>query len=148
MSEDWLEIKDENVNVDEIMRQIRERIARRSGTASPDEQKPEAVVQTLWKETISGAEEGSAIGQHVSIRQRDCDILPRDYVIDWRIPILGPIHAAIRRIINAEIRRYLVPSLEKQSYLNRQMSRVVQDLSRENARLRQEIEELKRTPKG
>lgn len=148
MSEDWLEIRDENVNVEEIMQQIRERIARRSGTTSPDEQKPEVVVQTLWEETIGGAEEGSAIGWHVSIRQRDCDILPRYYVIDWRMPILGPIHAVVRRIINAEIRRYLFPSLERQSRLNRQVLRALESLSQENARLRQEIEKLVRASKG
>jgi hypothetical protein len=148
MSEDWLEIKDENVNVEEIMRQIRERIAVRSGTTLPDEQKPEAVAQTLWKEMIGGAEEGSAIGKHVSIRQRDCDIVPRYYVIDWRIPILGPIHAVVRRIINDEIRRYLFPSLEKQSRFNRQALRALESLSQENARLRQQIEELEHASKG
>jgi hypothetical protein len=81
----------------------------------------------------------------VTIRQRDGDIVPRYYAIEWRIPILGPIHAKVRRIINDEIRRYLMPSLRKQSTLNRQMLRALNDLGQENARLRQEIKGLRGT---
>jgi len=94
---------------------------------------------------IGGTAGESASGNHISIRQRDCDIVPRYYVIDWRVPILGPIHALVRRIINAEIRRYLLPALEKQSQLNRQMLRILEDLVKENGCLRREIEELRGT---
>jgi len=148
MNESWLEVSDENVNVEEIMRQIRERVARRSGATLPDEENPEAAAEALWKEMIGNGEGGLTPGQHVPIRQRDCDIVPRYYVIDWRIPILGPIHAVVRRIINAEIRRYLFPSLEKQSRFNRQALRAMASLSQENARLRQKIEELERASSG
>jgi hypothetical protein len=82
--------------------------------------------------------------------QDDCDLVPRNYTIDWRTPIMGPIHAAIRRIVNAEIRRYLLPALEKQSFLNRkvlqtldELARENQALARENACLREEIERLR-----
>ena len=81
----------------------------------------------------------------ILIHQRDCDIVPRRYVINWRMPILGPIHALVRRLINAEIRRYLLHALEKQSYFNRQILRIVTDLTKENERLRQEIEELRQS---
>jgi hypothetical protein len=148
MNDDWLETSDENINVKEIMRQIRERVASRSGTTPPVEENPEAAAEALWKEMIGNGEGGLALGQHVSIRQHDCDIVPRYYVIDWRIPILGPIHAVVRRIINAEIRRYLFPSLEKQSRFNRQALRALESLSQENVRLRQEIQELERASKG
>ncbi len=127
--DNWLETSDENVNVEEIIRQIKERVASRCGTTPPDEEKPEAVAETLWKETIG---------------DRVWDIVPRYYVIDWRKPILGPIHAMVRRIINAEIRRYLFPSLVKQSRFNRQTQRALESLSQENVRLRQEVEELRR----
>ena len=148
MNDDWLEISDKDVNVQEIMRQIRERVAGRSSTTLPDDENPEAVAEALREKMIGNGEGGSALGQHISIRQRDCDIVPRYYVIDWRIPILGPIHAVVRRIINDEIRRYLFPSLEKQSRFNRQALRALESLSQENARLRQEIEELERASKG
>jgi hypothetical protein len=81
-------------------------------------------------------------GQLAMIRPRDCDVVPRSYAIDWRIPILGPVHAMVRKIINAEVRRYLTPSLEKQSSLNRQMLRILRELAQENVRLRERIQEL------
>lgn len=142
MADDWLEIPDENVNAAEVMDRVRARIAHRS-TASVYEaeeaESPVAVAEALWQEMIGDTTGG---GNHIPIRRRDCDIVPRHYVIDWRIPILGPIHALVRRVINAEMRRYLLPSLEKQSHFNRQMLRMLKDLVKENERLRREIEEL------
>ena len=139
MADDWLEIPDENINAEEIMGRVRARIAHRS-TAPLSEveeaESPMAVAEALWQEMI-----GDAAG-HIPTRRRDCDIVPRHYVIDWRIPVLGPIHALLRRIINAEIRRYLLPSLEKQSHFNRQMLRMLKGLVEENERLRREIKEL------
>jgi len=137
---DWLEIPDESINAEEIERRIRERSAHADGTSPSGEiERPEDIAEDLWKEMIGGEGEG-----HISIRQRDCDIVPRHYVIDWRVPILGPVHAVVRRIINAEIRRYLFPSLEKQSSFNRKVMQALNDLARENMRLRREIEEFQR----
>lgn len=140
MSEEWLDIPDERLEAHRIMRQIRARLADR-GAISFDtgDEKPEAIAASLWQAMI----ENGVDDEGVPIQRHDCDIVPRNYVIDWRIPILGPIHAVIRRIINAEVRRYVSSSLEKQSYLNRQMLRALQDLVEENKRLRQEIKALR-----
>jgi hypothetical protein len=143
MSENWLEIADEDIHVEEIMRRIRERIAAREGSLPPDEIDPARVAADLWKEMIGDPTEETAGGKLASIRSRDCDIVPRHYEIDWRIPILGPIHALVRRIINAEIRRFLIPSLERQSSLNRRLLQVLRDLERENASLRAELDALR-----
>ena len=113
MGDDWLEIADEDIDVKEIMRRIRERIAERKGSLPPDETDPAAVAADLWKEMIGDPNQETARGKLSSVRPRDCDIVPRHYEIDWRIPILGPIHAVVRKVINAEIRRFLIPSLEK-----------------------------------
>jgi hypothetical protein len=143
MSDQWLEISDENVDVEQIMRTIRERIAGRGD--GPGETDPAAVAADLWHEMIGDPTDDSLEGRLASIRPRDCDIVPRHYTIDWRNPILGPIHAVVRKVINAEIRRYLAPTLEKQSTLNRQMLQVLRDLAQENARLRQELAASKET---
>ena len=146
MSDDWIEVLDDAINAEEIMQQVRERIARRISVSSPEEaENPVTIAEALRAEMIGEPADGSVLGKRSPIRPHDCDIVPRGYVIDWRIPILGPIHALVRRVINAEIRRYLLPSLEKQSQLNRQMLRVLEDLVRENGRLRQEINELRGT---
>jgi hypothetical protein len=146
MSDNWLEISDDAIDAGEIVRRIRERIIRRAGVSPSEEaESPAAIAEALWREMIGDPAGGSASRNHIAIRQRDCDIVPRSYVIDWRIPILGPVHALVRRIINAEIRRYLLPSLEKQSQLNQRMLRMLEDLVEENRRLRREIEELRET---
>jgi len=143
MSDDWLEILDENINVEEIMQKIRARTARYAGVPPADDSgRPEMVAEALWAEMIQDPMNVSTFVKGLQIRQRDCDIVPRYYVIDWRIPILGPIHAVVRRLINAEIRRYLLTSLKKQSSFNLRVRRALKELVQENTRLRQEIEKL------
>ena len=144
MNEDWLEISDEEISVEEIMRHIRERMARRNGVVpSGDMEDPASVANALWLEMIGDPSDEQELSPFISIRRRDCDIVPRHYVIDWRIPILGPIHSVVRRVINDEIRRYLLSSLEKQSDYNRRVVQILRNLARENIRLREEIEALR-----
>ncbi len=142
MNDNWLEIADQDIDVKEIMQRIRERAARHYRDSLPEGERPEDVAEDLWNATIGDGEGESLLSEWVSIRLSDCDIVPRQYVIDWRIPILGPIHSVIRRVINAEIRRYLSPSLKKQSHFNRKVLRALRGLARENARLRQQIKAL------
>jgi len=142
VNDNWLEIPDQDTNVKEIMQRIRERAARHYSGSLPEGEKPEDIAEALWNKTIGDVESDSLLSEWISIRQSDCDIMPRQYVIDWRIPILGPIHSVVRRVINAEIRRYLSPSLKKQSHFNRKALRALRGLARENARLRQQVEAL------
>lgn len=138
MAEDWLEIADENIDVETIMRQIRVRVAQQEAEANGEN--PEAVAKALWQKMIDEGDEDD--DGTTRIRLQDTDIVPRSYVIDWRLPIIGPIHSVVRRVINAEIRRFLMPSLNKQANLNRQLVRMIKELRRENEQLRQKIEAL------
>jgi hypothetical protein len=140
MSGEWLEIPDPSIDASEVRDRVRDRMGVRSAK-SPSlrlDEDPEALVERLREQMIDSDPEDA-----LPVSEQDCDIVPRNYVIDWRIPILGPVHAWVRRIINAEVRRYLALSLERQSYLNRQFLRVLDDLVGENERLRQRIEELR-----
>jgi len=142
MSEQWLEIRDTSVDAEVVRRRVRERVSLRhheSSWAAQIDPGPEDVVDSLREGMFD-----SAAKEPVAVEQQDCDIIPRDYTIDWRVPILGPIHALIRRVINAEVRRYLMPALERQSYLNREFLRTLSDLREENDRLRRRIAELQR----
>ncbi|MDH7474361.1 MAG: hypothetical protein QHJ74_10215 [Anaerolineae bacterium] len=140
MADNWLEIPGENVNVQDIMRQIRRHIAAREGEkAGSVEEEPTSIAASLWGEMIGGQSSPGVF----PLSQQECDIVPRGYAIEWRVPLLGPIHAVVRRIINAEIRRYLLPALEKQSTFNRKVRQILKDLIRENALLRQEVKELR-----
>ena len=145
MSDDWLEIADDEgdkIDVGEIMRQIRVRIAEREGAALDDA--PE-LAHELWREMIGPA---AAAMELVPITPAECDIYPHDYVIDWHIPILGPINNVVRRVINLEMRRFLDPVLHRQSHLNRRFLDTLLHLARENQRLHYKLEALGRPAEG
>jgi hypothetical protein len=140
MTDDLIVIHDDQIDVEEIMRQIRANIARRKGQSEID---PGAVSREVWESTIGDTIRFQQQIGGVPLTRHDCDIVPRDYVIDWRIPILGPIHSLVRRLINAEIHRYLDVSLSKQTRFNENVLRALHYLAQENHNLRQEIEELR-----
>jgi hypothetical protein len=137
MGDNWLEIADQGIDAQAIARQIRDRMASMDKASDPAD-----IVETIRQEMFGMPVDTLALDKRISIWQQECDIVPRSYVIDWRTPILGPIHAFVRRIINAEIRRYLLPVLERQSYLNQKILQAFQDLTQENARMRREVERL------
>ena len=139
MGSEWLDIPDPSIDASEVRDRVRDRMGARSAN-SPAlrlDEDPEALAERLRTQMID-----SDPGGALPVSEDDCDIVPRNYVIDWRIPIMGPVHAWVRRIINTEVRRYLALSLERQSYLNRQFLRVLDGLVRENRRLREQIEAL------
>jgi hypothetical protein len=140
MADDFIIIQDDQIDVQDIMRQIRANIARRAGTAP--EIDPVAVSEELWTNTIGAAEARSALEQ-IPLTRHDCDIVPQNYVIDWRNPVLGPPHALVRRVINAEVRRYLDASLARQTRFNETVLRTLRQLAQENAALRHELEQLR-----
>jgi hypothetical protein len=141
VNDEWLEIRDKEISVQEIMQRIRERIEAREATdPSVRDEEAQSLAEDLYREMLGQPMEGTALERRVRLWRNDCDIVPRHYVIDWRVPVLGPLHALVRRVINAEIRRYLFRSLEKQSHVNRQVLEALEMLARENAALRQEIE--------
>lgn len=137
--DEWLRFVDDQVSVQEIMLKIRERLAQRNHEELKDN--PETLSEMLWHEMLGPVEE-EATQKRIPLRQDECDIVPRHYVIEWRIPILGPLHALVRRIINDEIRRYLMPSLQRQSNFNLKVLRSLRGLAQENAQLRQQLAEL------
>lgn len=144
MSDNWFEISNEKISSQEIEREIENRlIGRKQAGSANSEEDPATLAEILWQEMIDSNQE-SVFGEDVLLQIQDCDILPRNYVIDWQIPFLGPINAVIRRLINAEIRRFLLPSLEKQSFFNHQILHALKDVVEENKKLRLEIERLRR----
>ena len=142
MSEPWLEIGDEKLDAQEIQRRITERMARRGTTGmGGGGSKLEGLDSRHGDVQIDGTRQSREVACAAVARWlQDCDIVPANYVIDWRVPILGPIHAVIRRVIHAEMRRFLLPALEKQSHLNRVVLQALAELCQENARLSSDLE--------
>jgi hypothetical protein len=140
MTDEIIIIQDDQIDVQDIMRQIRANLARRSGATS--EVDPVAVSDDLWVNTIGGAETRSAL-ERVPLTRQDCEIVPQNYVIDWHNPVLGPPHAVVRRVVNAEVRRYLDASLAKQTRFNETVLRTLRQLAQENAALQRELDQLR-----
>lgn len=139
MNEDWLEIPDQDVDAQELMNQVSKRVAEHHQETID----LAAVVQAVRQEVIGIPVFDTILdGERVALWESDCDIVPHDYVIDWRVPILGPINAFVRRVINTEIQRYLSVSLAKQAHFNHQVLRILQQLADENEHLKRKIEEL------
>ena len=133
----WLQIVDDEVDVDRVMAEIRRRVAvRQAGEQAVDGEDPEDFARKLYRKMVADQEGTSGL------TIEDCDILPQDYAIEWRIPVLGPIHAIVRRVINAEIQRYLQAGLVRQSRFNRQILQELERLSQENRELRDRVTEL------
>ncbi len=138
----WFRIEDERVDVEAVMEEVRRRLALRQAREQVNGgEDPEALAQRLYREMVVDRD-GSGFDD------QDCEILPNDYVIDWYIPILGPIHALVRRVINAEVRRYLEAGLIRQSRLNRKVLLELRALKRENQALRDRIAVLEAHTKG
>jgi hypothetical protein len=160
MSEPWLEIADPEIDAREVRRRVRDRMqgrrkapvgegAPRHGDAARHEDVPAAedrldpagIAASLYRERF-GRVWDDPVPDEIAALEYDGDIVPENYVIDWRVPILGPIHAVVRRVIHAEIRRYLLSMLQKQSHLNRRMLQALDALQRENEQLRRALERL------
>ena len=143
MPDEMIVIHDDQIDVQDIMRQIRANIARRKGEAIVEDLDPAAISAALWTETIGESARMQTGSDRIPLTQQDCDILPHGYVIEWQNPLLGPPHSVVRRVINAEVRRYLDTSLAKQTRFNENVLRALRNLAQENAGLRRELEELR-----
>jgi len=144
MSGDWLEIPDGAIDTQAVVRRVRERVARHSRDVQGDRlDELVATVDAIWAEVTTEPTSAREGDSEVLVNLDDCDVVPRHYTIGWRAPIVGPIHAMVRRIIYAEVRRYLGPALERQSTMNRQLLQAVRSLTQQNARLREEIQSLR-----
>ena len=144
MTNDWLEITNPDLNQAEIAQKIESRLQSRAISIGEATAQPSEILDALWSQIIGRERIDAGTTNDPGVTLRDCDIVPRTYTIGWQNPLLGPIYAFIRRTINGEVRRFLAPSLEQQSALNRQLLRLIQDLKEDNNNLRQEIALLKK----
>jgi hypothetical protein len=148
MSEGWLEISDPEVNAAQVASEVRRRMNARDqpGDASPngldaDAADPIEVADAVFQSRFGRSRDGPFM-EGLADLARDCEIVPENYAIDWRVPIIGRAHAAVRRVINAEIRRYLLPMLQKQGYINKRLLEALARLEQENVELRRKLERL------
>ncbi len=145
MTKKWLGVT-KSVDADEIMHTIEERIERRKVAEPMDDSEQDAALiaaqlrNTMLPVSASDVASIATSSDAILLTEEDCDIVPRDYVIDWQHPLLGPLNARVRQVINAEVRRYLSATLEQQSFVNRQLLQAIRQLKAENAELYRVVE--------
>lgn len=140
---DTFEIKDEEVNVEEIMEKIRENIRKRK--ESGDYKSAEEIEQVFSEVSSSRARNS----QDSEILNSKCDIRNNSYSISSHRPVVGTFLIKGRKLVHGEVRRYVDPVFQKQSELNSNLFGVLNDAkeavnscSNKMEQLKKEIEEL------
>lgn len=139
---DTFEIKDDEINVEEIMEKIRENIRERKENEDP---KDTEEIEHVFSEVSSNERSFQGSG----IINSDYDLRNDTYSISSHRPFLGPFLIKGRKLVHGEVRRYVDPVFQKQSQLNYNLAGVLND-ARETAdfcsnkveKLKSEIEQL------
>ncbi|MCL5958817.1 MAG: methyltransferase domain-containing protein, partial [Chloroflexi bacterium] len=137
---DTVQIGADDVDVKALVRQIREQVAQRGVEARAEQQLLVETQEELWREQRESWTVSEPPERVPPPSLEECEVVPGEYAIDWQNPILGPLNAQLRKIINAELRAYVRPMLEKQTHLNYK----IKDLFREVHQLRLDLHKLSR----
>jgi 2-polyprenyl-3-methyl-5-hydroxy-6-metoxy-1,4-benzoquinol methylase len=138
MSDTPFEIKDDEINVEEIMEGIRENIRRRkeAGVYPPD---PDSLVTPQ-----APAGSSTEIARDLAYLSGNWDIQNRSYFISSHRPVAGKVLVKGRELVHGEVRRYVDPVIWKQAEFNRATGRVLEEVTREVsgiASLRDQVQE-------
>lgn len=138
MDENFFEIKDDEINVEEIMEKIRENIRRRkeAGIYPPD---PDSLAAPQ-----APAGSSTEIARDLAYLSGNWDIQNRSYFISSHRPVAGKVLVKGRELVHGEVRRYVDPVIWKQAEFNRATGRVLEEVAREVSGiepLRQQIRE-------
>jgi len=126
---DTFEIKDDEINVEEIMAKIRENIRRRKEAGIyPQYPDPGAM-------PISKGEASSKIARDLSYLSGNWDIHNNSYFISSHRPITGKVLMRGRELVHGEVRRYVDPMIWKQAEFNRATARVLEEINRQVSRI-------------
>lgn len=132
---DTFEIHDEEVNVEEIMRKIRENISKRKeqGTYPPP---PDEVGQQLISNQKRSMGE---IANDLANLNINCDIQNNSYVISSHRPFVGKTLIKGREMVHGEVRRYVDPMVFKQITFNQSAVKVLNDAAYRLSMIENEI---------
>ncbi|SCL74661.1 putative S-adenosylmethionine-dependent methyltransferase/MSMEI_2290 [Methanoculleus chikugoensis] len=124
MSDTPFEIKDDEINVEEIMEKIRENIRRRkeAGVYPPDP-------NPAPPQDPTGS--NSEIARDLAYISGNWDIQNRSYFISSHRPVAGKVLVKGRELVHGEVRRYVDPVIWKQAEFNRATGRVLEEVARE-----------------
>ena len=140
MDEITTEIREDEINVEEIMSKIRENIRMRqaAGELSPV---PDSVIITPSKNCPAG-ESGDSIQRDLSYINSNWDIHNNSYFISSHHPHIGKFLVKGRQLVHGEVRRYVDPMISHQTEFNASTVRIITQASQRYAELNQHQQEL------
>lgn len=133
---DTFEIKDDEINVEEIMEKIRENIKERKESEDP---KSAEEIEKVFSEVSPGAR----TPQESGIINSDYDIRNENYSISSHRPVLGAFLIKGRRLVHGEVKRYVDPVFQKQSQLNYNLAGVLSSAKEVADSCSDKVEQLK-----
>jgi len=137
MDDNTIEIRDDAINVEEIMQKIRENIRRRqaSGEMPPD---PDSVIGSHAKNCIAG-DTNNVIQRDLSYISSNWDIHNNSYFISSHHPYIGRFIIKGRQIVHGEVRRYVDPIVHKQTVFNQSTEHVLNCFAQNEKELDEKI---------
>lgn len=122
---DTFEIKDDEINVEEIMEKIRENIRRRkeAGVYPPD---PDSLAAPQ-----APAGSSTDIARDLAYLSGNWNIQNNSYFISSHRPVVGKYLVKGRELVHGEVRRYVDPVIWKQAEFNHATGRVLEEVARQ-----------------
>jgi O-antigen chain-terminating methyltransferase len=133
MNANTIEIREDEINVEEIMEKIRENIRRRqaAGELPLD---PDSKIGSTAKNSRA-TESDDAIQRDLSYINSNWDIRNNNYFISSHHPCIGKFLVKGRQLVNGEVRRYVDPMVFHQTEVNAGMVRILAQTSKKDTEL-------------
>jgi SAM-dependent methyltransferase len=140
MDDNTIEIRDDKINVEEIMAKIRENIRRRQAAGKlPGD--PDSVIESPSKYCPAG-ESDYTIQRDLSYINANWDIHNNSYFISSHQPYIGKFLVKGRQLVHGEVRRYIDPMISRQTEFNASTVRIINRTSQRCAELNQRQQDL------
>jgi len=140
MDDNTIEIRDDEINVEEIMAKIRENIRRRqaAGELPLD---PDSSIGSPSKNCPAG-ESDNAIQRDLSYINSNWDIHNNSYFISSHHPYIGKFLVKGRKLVHGEVQRYIDPMISRQTEFNASTVRIITLVSQRCEELNKRQQEL------
>lgn len=136
MEDPCFEIRDEKIDAEKIMAEIRENLQRRQA-AGEHPMDPEFLVPSPSYGGITGTSENDDGSGDIPSLNSTWDIYDNSYVIESRRPLLGKLIVKGRTLVHGEVCRYVDPMIIRQAEFNAGTVRVITHLLSRCSRLEQ-----------
>jgi O-antigen chain-terminating methyltransferase len=135
---DTFEINQKEVNVEEIMKKIRENIRKKGINAYPIESN-----EIQNNSVVADFSNGCSIKRDLEYINSNWDIQNNGYLISSHRPVVGKFLIKGREAVHGEVRRYVDPMVQKQTVFNEGTVNILNNISSNSISLNNKIEQLK-----